>query len=220
MKIFLDKIKGLFESPRDLDHTDLESFMVNIRLVIEHENLKEVYKILNLYCNWCMHAKIKDSLVAYRVLEHITNAIIKCNHDPDNSTWYSDAVIEGLKIHELQYEIEDFIFRFNLGITLFSERNFWKGFGKVLINNLMERPLELNLSTKNPKLLKIMDRINEVANEANQPNATVFSLEFIYFQSKQYFRVLSGTRSHPMEILGEMVIITFNDYVFKNQIQH
>lgn len=217
MSIYLNKIQEIFSGPRDLQVADLESLMLNIRLVLETEDLKEKYKTLNLYCNWCMHAKIRDSLVAYRVLEHITSAIIKYNRDPDNSKWYSDAVIEGLKFHDLQYEIEDFIYRFNLGIGLFHDPVFWNSFGKALVNNLVGRPLELNISSKNPKMIKVIDSIKEIANTANQPQFAVFSLEFIYMQDKQFFKVLSGTRENPMTMMGPMIIISFDEYIANNR---
>ncbi|MFW0714430.1 hypothetical protein [Pedobacter sp. N23S346] len=185
-KIYLDKIQNIFTTPRDLGVSDLESLMVNIRLVLEIEKLKEKYNILNLYCNWCMHAKIQDSITVYRILEYITQAIISYEQNPDDSEWIHDAVINGLKFHELQLEIIDFIKRFSLDIEMFSNDDFWKGIGRSLIDNLIERQITLNLKTKNQKFLSIYERIVKIANDSNKPSFAVMSLEFIYMNNQQF----------------------------------
>lgn len=217
MSLYLNKIQDIFGGPRDLQIADLESLMLNIRLVLEAEDLKEKYKILNLYCNWCMHSSIEESITAYRILENITQSIISNNQDPENSKWIHDAIIEGLKFHQLQYEILDFIDHFNLDIKMFSEDGFWKGFGAILIHNLIERPIRLNNKTNKKKLKEILERIITMSEEKNQLQFAVFSLEFIYINLQQFFRILTGIAPDKQtEILGELYTPTYQEFLKHN----
>lgn len=55
-------------SQDDWSESDVYNIMTNIRKHLEIHKQKDKYNILNLYCNWVLHASIQESILAYKVL--------------------------------------------------------------------------------------------------------------------------------------------------------
>ncbi len=64
MSLILDRINRIL-SQNKWSESDIYNVMTNFRQLLEENNLKEKYQILNLYCNWTLHTNITQSISVY-----------------------------------------------------------------------------------------------------------------------------------------------------------
>ncbi len=138
--------------------------------MLESHNLQSKYQALNLYCNWTFHSKISGSIVCYKILEQLTDILLRYDAgEPELIARVTDVLL----IPELRDEFIKFCNHFKLPSIHFSEQNNWKGIFGLIIYNLIDRPLEFpnienllkkrKLSKSDQKVKSIYDTIQNKA---------------------------------------------------------
>ena len=209
--------KYIQEIYKELDGTSWSKphvtyIMAQFRKFLEENNLKGKYKFLNLFCNWTLHNKIELSRPAYEIMEHVTDAFLAHNQDPQNAQWPADAVIEGLSFHKLLEDILKFGLEFNITRTSkFSDLNLWKNFAKTLFDILIEQPLTFP-NPINGSAKPIYDSITHKTTAAGDPTGkfavTTISLylEVNGNKNPRFFKI--DTRGNEfISIVGNMAFI-------------
>lgn len=153
-----------------LSRSDIVSILAQIRILLESHNLQSKYQALNLYCNWTFHSKISGSIVCYKILEQLTDILLRYDAgEPELIARVTDVLL----IPELRDEFIKFCNHFKLPSIHFSEQNNWKGIFGLIIYNLIDRPLEFpnienllkkrKLSKSDQKVKSIYDTIQNKA---------------------------------------------------------
>lgn len=192
--------------------TDITYVMTQFRLLIEDNNLQEKYKFLNLYCNWTLHSKISESKTAYRILELITDSLISHNKDPQNSKWLNDAIIEGLSLHKLLEDIIDIGQEYDITETSkFADLNSWKIFAKILVDVLVERPLNFPSPITN-SAKPIYDSVMKKAEDSGHKDENaVIGIQFVYpdeFPTVRNYQLFTlSSKAKNIKIIGPIAFI-------------
>ena len=119
---------------------DVIYLLVQIRKILEQEDLKDIYTFLDLYCDWVLHTNI-TSKKNQQILGKI-NLAVAALEDPDNID-YPDALEnlnKAISLDGLYRDMKNLFQSKNLNDNLFSIDN-WKKFGGLLISILKDIPL-------------------------------------------------------------------------------
>lgn len=110
--------------------------MSRIRKVLEqHENiLGDKYSLLKFYCHWVLHPRLNSISYAKEVLKKIAEA-------------HKDQEISGAELYFVNFgmlrgEINSFFEEFDLQTDLSKNAELWKSFRKILLDILIDCPLE------------------------------------------------------------------------------
>jgi hypothetical protein len=136
----LKDIEGFFEKKS----SSIESicfFMQKIRLLLEIDNTKEKYKILNHYCNWLFHKNLDRGISPF-IIEEISASFENAKSNNDCIKKISNA----LSVKKLVVELKETLYK-NIGFKydyIFEHDEFWINFITIVLNELKSRPLLLN----------------------------------------------------------------------------
>lgn len=215
MKRELKELERIINAP-SINKGEVVNAMVNMRMILEGQNLKSQFPILNLYCNWTLHTKIDGSNIAFRILENITDSMIAHNTDPKNAQNFSDAVIEGLNLHKLQLEIIALGAIFGADLSKLKIYNRWWVFGALLLQILIERPLKFPSTITKLEARKIFDSIEMKTTNSGRLVNGVIELFFVQEGDEIYWSIKTlNYVNKAIDIVGLMAIIT-QEMVDKN----
>ena len=140
----LDHIESFFEK----QSSSIESvsfFLQNIRLLLEIDNLKENYKIVNHYCNWIFHKDL-DKGLSSSIIKEIVNSF-------ENAQSKNDCIKRinlALSVKKLILEFKELLNK-NIGFKhdgFIENDGFWIKFITILCNEIKFRPILFTLKHK------------------------------------------------------------------------
>jgi|WetSurMetagenome_2_1015567.scaffolds.fasta_scaffold91302_1 hypothetical protein len=133
----LSDIKEILNKQR-LYKSDIVNLMSQTRRLLEIEDKKKQYLILNFYCNWSVHSKLDGSSICYEILENLSEMLISY----DNKTDMTLNVNKILSVPNLKKEFIQLFRAFNLPVIHFQIKENWKGIFMLIASNLIDRPIE------------------------------------------------------------------------------
>lgn len=132
-----------------LTQDDVISIFLRIRQLFEMEkNLQNQYPLLNLFCNWVVHTKLKDSNTIYRFLVGVSKSISSAIHlqngeDAREATnQFISHAGDLLRIPQLRRDIRKLFQQQGIETYLTDKKEWWDGFIALLLREIAEKPLE------------------------------------------------------------------------------
>lgn len=149
----LKDIEGFFEKKS----SSIESicfFMQKLRLLLEIDNSKSDYKILNHYCNWLFHKNID------RNISEIINNISAGFENFDSKFDLINKISSSISVKELIVQIKEILYKNKIGFRydeFIENDDFWISFIQNIFNELANRPvlLKKNRIVKSNKIENI-----------------------------------------------------------------
>lgn len=130
-----DKIKELWTTLNLSSSSEITHLFVNIRVLLEGNNLKTEFYTLNLYCNWLVHSKLDNS--SCKLIEELKNKI-KEHFETKNDFNYVISELLGLK--NLKNDLCLILLRCNVADH---EVNInWSQLFSTFLKELVQKPLE------------------------------------------------------------------------------
>jgi len=136
----LEKIQRLVNHGSQIDEDQVRSLMILIRKQLElvDKNDRSQYSTVNLFCNWCAHTEITQSLVGLRLLGRINDTLVKVK------TSYTDEVRKELSqavgLDTFQLEINLLFEKLDIKHQLSNKKN-WRPFLNHLVEIIKDVPL-------------------------------------------------------------------------------
>jgi len=147
----------------ELTKSDVAFLMSRVRNLLEERRLESKYSVLNLFCNWTVHPKIDRSMVCFRMLERLTDNILKHKDSPPDSVFFA-AVTETLAVLQLRDQFVGFCSEFSVPDSFCSDADIWKRFFSMLASILVDTPIQFpDVSSMKPKVKAIYDSIRAKA---------------------------------------------------------
>lgn len=139
----LNELKNLL-SQQTLYKSHIVQLMSETRRLLEIDDKKPEYSVLNFYCNWSLHSKLDSSTICYEILEKLTDMLMAY----DNRSDLALNVSEILSISKLRGEFILLFGENNLPIVQFTLDSNWKNIFMLICYNLIDRPIEFPSSAK------------------------------------------------------------------------
>lgn len=212
MNLILDRINRIL-SQNKWSESDIYNVMANFRQLLEENNLKEKYQILNLYCNWTLHTSIKQSISAYRILERISDALILYGAGEYEEGHVSDIVIETIALHKLFEEIMELSDKYKIEASVkFQDIDTCHLFVGELLLILLGKPLVIdhNSLKRNKKLEKIGENMYRkcLAQKISPDYYLVLGFAFVIANNKINWRLMTKyTVNNNISLTGKVVLI-------------
>jgi len=204
MKIIEKKLRENLSTPVWGPAT-CKAFMINLRELLEEEDLKSTYPYLNLYCDWCAHTNISRSTVAFNILLSLTKSICQHNIDPktiDDGDIHK-RIIDTIGILQLQREMTQVLQRFNLPSTPIENWTMWKDILGLIIYDIQQKPIMFPSRIKNKAHQRIYDAIQGEASLKGQPRFAVIGLRFYYEGNKPMWEIFTEYLiTHDISLTG------------------
>ncbi|MFH1522681.1 MAG: hypothetical protein ABIE43_02565 [Patescibacteria group bacterium] len=132
---------------------DIEAWIVylfvQIRKILDLDKTGK-YKILRLYCSWIVHVKLDQNNQAKKIIEKTAKYL------NDESCAEANEVIEILNFITLQKELYEFLQENNLPTDIIlSKKGEWFEFRKILIQILLDQPLEMMEDSDSHSIVKL-----------------------------------------------------------------
>jgi hypothetical protein len=155
----VEKIQRLVNLGSQISEDQVRSLMILIRKQLEllDENERSKYSTINLFCNWCAHTEITQSLVGLRLLGQINDALVKVKTSPNDEVRkeLSQAVGFGSFYSELILFLEKLDIKHQL-----SDQNNWRQFLTHLIEIIRDVPLAFpSIDKLNNNSRKIYEKV-------------------------------------------------------------
>lgn len=131
----LDKLSNKMVED-SLSESDVVYILSRVRKILEMEESKNIYSVLNFYCNFALHYKID------RVPEKIKNMLIKIKNGGSNPDNYTNSIID---FGDFRQDFEKFIEEHNLPNYIYKRKYGARDFNKLLISIYSDTPIELKL---------------------------------------------------------------------------
>jgi len=155
----VEKIQRLVNLGSQISEDQVRSLMILIRKQLEllDENERSKYSTINLFCNWCAHTEITQSLVGLRLLGQINDALVKVKTSPNDEVRkeLSQAVGFGSFYSELILFLEKLDIKHQL-----SDQNNWRQFLTHIIEIIRDVPLAFpSIDKLNNNSRKIYEKV-------------------------------------------------------------
>jgi hypothetical protein len=121
--------------------------LVELRKMLEHDDKKETYPVLNFYGNWVVHTKLSASPVADTIVRVFDEVMYRKINDSVNIDLETAAV----KIFDetlLRQELQHFLESLSLPADICIDSSNWHDFRKKLAAVIEDSPIELKASKK------------------------------------------------------------------------
>lgn len=122
-------------------------FLVEVRKLMEHDNSKGTYPVLNFYCNWVVHTKLDASPIAERIIRLMDdmNAYIVSKSNAPVSV---DDLVALLDQSALQKELGAFLNHAGLPSSVCDSQASWNTFQRLLGSVIQDAPLYVRKDKK------------------------------------------------------------------------
>lgn len=129
-----------------LEESDVVYILSRIRKILEIDEQKEKYKILNFYCNWALHAKINCT-------HPIKNVLMDLEKD-------MAAHVDFVTHKPFKNDILLFLKEYNLRSVIFDNSTNLNTFNRLLLGIYSDTPLSVKNDSENFTIT-----LNEVGND-------------------------------------------------------
>ncbi len=150
--------------PPSMDNAKL--LLIDTRIAIEDLCKGRSYPTIGMYGNWCVHPKLTRNSMYHDIIADVQTAYEQCKQkekielnklglNPEDSkakkapissepmnTFFKD-VYNCFRINELRTELTSFYSKNNIDTLIFEYDHNWKQFIFLLLNSLVNRPLEV-----------------------------------------------------------------------------
>lgn len=165
-----NKIEAIISQTQASENDQL-ALMVWVRHLLELNNLPNNFKVLWLYCNWILHPNVNQKQEHGKIIEKITDAILKMDHQ--GPPIGGKAIAKALLFEQLRDDFQRVFQQFGLPTQIFSNKKNWLSFLIGLITLLLEKPIEL-------KLPKHQSSYNFITAKTN--HARGLAIESVFFR--------------------------------------
>ncbi len=139
----VEKLRTLL-SKRLTTEIQVVYFLVGIRKLLEHENKKETFPVVNFYGNWAVHARLSQSPIADRLVKFFDDLHQRMEAG-EKELPISTAFWEIVGWSALQQELAMCLRHFDLPSELCTEVDDWKSFVTQLIRVIEDSPLHVRI---------------------------------------------------------------------------
>jgi len=181
------------------------------QLLDEKGKYKNDYPLVNLFCNWTVHTKLKHSNTIYKYLlsvsQLISNSIgLYSGEDPKEATnLFIQKSGNILQIPELRKSMIEIFQNEGIDTFLIGQKKWWDGFVILLLKELAEKPLQFPEEVIEGKEVKNASKIFEEIKQLPHPNDwdKVFKLEVLEKDNKYHLKFSTlGSVDYIVELLG------------------
>jgi hypothetical protein len=178
----LKDIEGFFEKKS----SSIESicfFMQKIRLLLEIDNTKGNYKVLNHYSNWLLHKNL-DKGISLDIIEEIGASFENANSKNN----FIKIINEALSVKKLIVELKEVLYK-SIGFkydNFIENDDFWINFIAIVINEIKLRPIYL---TKKQEIIS-----KEI--KGFESNFSIYGLQLNDNKDKIVIEILSKELEH------------------------
>lgn len=155
------QLQQLLQKPRLLKGEVAHLFSL-IRVLLEEGKLKHAYPTLNTYCDWSVHSNLNRSEECLTILESLTNLFVKATTVGFVQNEIHLEVNQILGINRLRAELIQILESSGLASMCAKNEDNWKGIFALLVQTLIERPLEWP-NKPNARQREIMSRAENSA---------------------------------------------------------
>ena len=193
---------------------EVVSISIKIRQLLElNKKYQNDYPIVNLYCNWVVHTKLKHSNTIYKILLEVSRLISNAIHvydgeDPKEATrLFISKAGNILQLPEFRKGIKGIFLKEGIDTYLCDTKRWWEGFVTLLLKELSEKPLafpdEVVKGTKEVKgATAVFEELNRLPHVNNWDK--VYSLEIIEKDNKYHLEFSTlGNVKYVVELLGK-----------------
>lgn len=173
----LNDIESFFDK-NSLSIENISFFMIKVRLLLEMEDQKNRYKILNHYCNWFLHKSLDRGLSPV-IINEISSLFSKRLKKND----FVVGINEILSIKKLVVELKEVLY-LNIGFKYqytFENDQFWIIFFKIFLIELKQKPL----------LLMKKSVVEHQVIEEIDFSFSVFGIQLTDYKDKIFVEILS-----------------------------
>ena len=125
---------------------------VNIRNLLEKNNLKKQYPTLNFYCNWLVHTELDHSSCPL-----IKQLMLKIAEHFEFKTSINDAISQLLNISTLKQELLQVLASCNIDIVKLKTSTNFDLLITTLLTELIDKPLKCEKVNINSQLKELKD---------------------------------------------------------------
>ena len=145
----IDKLRSELHRPIETE-MQVVYILVEIRKLLEHNRQKNLYPVMNFYCNWVVHTRLSESFVADKIVRLFDEIMYR---DLNGAAYLElkDEALGFLNERQLQDELRTFLGSSDLRTEVCTDPVRWHAFRKRLAGVIEDVPLELRpLKTPNP----------------------------------------------------------------------
>ena len=129
---------------------DVVYLLVELRKMLEHDNTKGRFPVLNFHCNWVVHTTLSDSAVAEKIVRHFDELPNLLENVRNGHLPIPAAMERLLNQQQLRKELGECLNSYGLPSTVCEDD--WINFSDSLCRVIEDCPLEIRpLSTKPAK---------------------------------------------------------------------
>ena len=114
--------------------------MIDARKILEQDNIKNDFPLLNFYCDWIVHSIITRSI---HMLSDITAIFLK-HWTSSDASQISTEVSEALNLKMLRDQLVSLMKKYAIGTSQILDDKIWEFLRANIIKELMKSPISLN----------------------------------------------------------------------------
>jgi hypothetical protein len=196
-----------------LERSDVNNVFVKIRQIMENEKkFQNEFPIVNLYCNWVVHTKLKDSKTIYRFLVSISKNvsssfnIINADDAKDATNHFILSAGNIVQIPALRQGIKSIFRDKKIDCFLVNKKECWDAFITLLLQEISDKPLEfpeslVNEGKPHKRASKFFEELKSLPH--NYDWDKIIRLHIFDENEKYYINLESIGRAHyVVELLG------------------
>lgn len=195
-----------------LGQNDVNYIFLKIRQLLENERkYQNEFPVVNLFCNWVVHTKLKDSKTIYRFLvdvsKHISSAIHLSNgEDPQEATrQFINVAGNIIQIPTLRAGIKAIFHEQGIDNFITNKKDWWDAFVVLLLTEISGKPLEFPDEVVNGKYHKRASKFFDELSSLPHIYDWDKVIRLIVFDKneKYYIRLESiGRAQYVVELMG------------------
>jgi hypothetical protein len=135
----LRNLLSFIENEQRTSDSDTLRLVSLTRQLIEKKHEQQKYKILNFYCNWCLHTNLSKLETGYRMLLGITEVIVF--HGDATKNNIPRMISEVISFKRLREEFLGLYASYDLPRFLFEGYRNWKGFLGQIVKEIHNKPI-------------------------------------------------------------------------------
>ena len=113
--------------------------MVELRKLLDHQDIRDNYLTLRFYCDWTVHIQKDRNMAGISEIAEKIDKLVPRNKTLDSKT--ADYVFDFLRMSKLRAEMANFLKANNIPLGRLKEDNDWRTFASTLGEVLSGQPI-------------------------------------------------------------------------------